>query len=268
MPAAFWWSMVEPQSGSTASSRRVPIQSALRGSILAPRRGENCQVGVFVADASRLGQALIDRRLYLPEAWANDAARRQGAAVPETVACQTKPAIAVEMIGAALDAGATGAFVLADALYGADPRLRRRLEARQQPYVLATRSNHVLRLLTNDGLAQTDPRTLADALPPAAWAPHAAGEGRKGRACVTGRGSRCRGRLTPASDAGCCSGAAGAMPQSVPLILSSLRLAQASPSWPARPGCAGPSKRVSSAPRRSLGLIIARPGPGTAGTGI
>ena len=30
-------------------------------------RVENCQVGVFVAYASRLGQAFIDRALYLPE---------------------------------------------------------------------------------------------------------------------------------------------------------------------------------------------------------
>ena len=75
------------------------------------------------------------------------------------------------MIGAALDAGARCAFVLADALYGAASRIRRMLEARQQPYVLATRSNHTLRLLTNEGLEQTDPLTLADALPPEAWAP-------------------------------------------------------------------------------------------------
>src|ERR687890_1172413 len=39
-------------------------------------RIENAQVGVFLAYASRFGQALIDRRLYLPEAWATDAARR------------------------------------------------------------------------------------------------------------------------------------------------------------------------------------------------
>src|ERR671928_518980 len=31
---------------------------------------ENCQVGVFLAYAGRKGQALIDRRLYLPEVWA------------------------------------------------------------------------------------------------------------------------------------------------------------------------------------------------------
>jgi SRSO17 transposase len=32
-------------------------------------RIENSQIGVFLAYASRFGQTLIDRRLYLPEAW-------------------------------------------------------------------------------------------------------------------------------------------------------------------------------------------------------
>lgn len=143
-------------------------------------RVENCQVGVFVAYASRWGQALIERRLYLPEGWAGDAARRQRAAVPERVAFATKPAIAAELIATALDAGAPCAWVLADALYGADSRIRRMLETRGQPYVLATRSNHHLRFLTADALVQTDPATLADTLPAAAWTPHAAGEGSKG----------------------------------------------------------------------------------------
>ena len=35
-------------------------------------RIENCQVGVFLAYASRYGRALIDRALYLPESWAAD----------------------------------------------------------------------------------------------------------------------------------------------------------------------------------------------------
>src|SRR5215210_4272397 len=39
-------------------------------------RIENCQIGVCLGYASRHGQALIDRALYLPEVWANDPARR------------------------------------------------------------------------------------------------------------------------------------------------------------------------------------------------
>src|SRR6476661_270589 len=62
---------------------------------------ENCQVGVFLAYGSRKGHALIDRRLYLPEAWAGDAERRRAAKVPEDVPFLTKPAIAREMIARA-----------------------------------------------------------------------------------------------------------------------------------------------------------------------
>ena len=39
-------------------------------------RIENCQIGVFLGYASRHGQALIDRALYLPERWAGDPQRR------------------------------------------------------------------------------------------------------------------------------------------------------------------------------------------------
>ena len=45
-------------------------------------RIENCQIGVFLAYASRHGHALIDRALYLPETWVFDAARRAEAGVP------------------------------------------------------------------------------------------------------------------------------------------------------------------------------------------
>jgi SRSO17 transposase len=143
-------------------------------------RIENAQVGVFLAYASRFGRALIDRRLYLPEAWAKDEARRAKAKVPASVCFATKPQMACELIASALDAGVPCAFVLADALYGSDSRLRRMLEGRGQPYVLATKSNHCLRFLTQAGFEQTDPATLADALDEAAWAVHAAGEGSKG----------------------------------------------------------------------------------------
>jgi SRSO17 transposase len=143
-------------------------------------RIENCQVGVFLGYASRFGQALIDRRLYLPETWARDDARRRRVQVPDAIEFATKPQIACDLIATALDAGVPCAWVLADALYGSDSRLRRMLEARGQPYVLAVRSNQTLRRLMADGLLQTDPAEMADELPAGAWTPHAAGEGSKG----------------------------------------------------------------------------------------
>jgi SRSO17 transposase len=79
-------------------------------------RIENCQVGVFLAYASRFGQALIDRRLYLPEAWAKDRERRTKAHVPEDIAFATKPEIGRNLMAAALDAQVPCAFVLADAV--------------------------------------------------------------------------------------------------------------------------------------------------------
>jgi SRSO17 transposase len=143
-------------------------------------RVENAQVGVFLAYASRVGQALIDRRLYLPESWASAADRRAKAHVPPEIAFATKIAMARELIGSALDAGAPCRWVLADALYGGDTRLRHMLEERRQPYVLAVRSNQPIRSWTREGLIETDPKTIAEALPAGAWTRLAAGEGSKG----------------------------------------------------------------------------------------
>ena len=54
---------------------------------------ENCQVGVFAASASRRGYALVDKRLFLPEAWFTDAyaARRTACNLPHELCFQSKP---------------------------------------------------------------------------------------------------------------------------------------------------------------------------------
>src|SRR5215208_3429219 len=54
-------------------------------------RIENCQIGVFVGYASPKGRAGLDRALYLPKEWAQDAERRAEAGAPEAVAFRTKP---------------------------------------------------------------------------------------------------------------------------------------------------------------------------------
>jgi SRSO17 transposase len=98
---------------------------------------ENCQVGVFLAYASRGAQAFIDRELYLPEEWAHDQERRERAGVPQQIGMRTKPELAKEMLGRALAAGVKAAWVVSDSVYGDSRRLGMFLEEREQPYVLA-----------------------------------------------------------------------------------------------------------------------------------
>ena len=74
--------------------------------------------------------------------------------------------------------GDPGAFVLGDALYGADRRPRRMLQARQQPHVLAVHSNGSLRL-GGGSLELTTAERLAGKLKPDDWYCRGAGDGAK-----------------------------------------------------------------------------------------
>jgi SRSO17 transposase len=107
-------------------------------------RIENSHVGVFLSYGSDKGAALVDRELYIPQAWAADRERRSEARIPETAEFATKPELARRMIGRALDFGATAAWVAADEVYGHDSKLRRFLEGRQMSYVLAVASDQRL----------------------------------------------------------------------------------------------------------------------------
>lgn len=68
-------------------------------------RVENCQVGVFLSYVSEKGHALIDRELYLPKDWIDDAARRREAGIPDTVRFQTKCELAQQMVERMFQAG-------------------------------------------------------------------------------------------------------------------------------------------------------------------
>src|SRR3712207_3738148 len=135
-------------------------------------RVENCQVGVFLGYAGRHGRALIDRALYLPERWTRDPARCAAAGVPEAVAFTTKPKLGLAMPDRALEAGVPFAWVAGDSVYGADHRIRRRLEARQRGYVLAVTSGQRL------GFVRVE-KWLAK-VPPDGWRRLSAGDGAKG----------------------------------------------------------------------------------------
>jgi SRSO17 transposase len=102
---------------------------------------DNCQVAVSLSLANHDASLPIAYRLYLPEDWAKDQARRDKARVPETIAFQTKPEIAFEQIKAARAAGLPEGVVLMDAGYGNDTGLRTDIAALGLRYVAGIGSN-------------------------------------------------------------------------------------------------------------------------------
>jgi SRSO17 transposase len=93
---------------------------------------ENCQVGVFAGYASRHGYALVDQRLFLPEAWFTDAyaARRTRCNVPMELIFQSKPQLAAAMVQAIAQEGLLPfKYVVADCLYGNSPAFWDAIEA-------------------------------------------------------------------------------------------------------------------------------------------
>jgi SRSO17 transposase len=141
-------------------------------------RIENCQIGVFLAYASPQGRTFLDRELYLPKEWAADRERRQEAAVPATVAFQTKPQLARAMLERVLAAGVPFTWVTGDEVYGGDRRLRLWLEERQVPHVLAVKRTEPL--WTRTSWRQVAAKTLAAGVADADWERLSAGEGAKG----------------------------------------------------------------------------------------
>ena len=79
----------------------VPKQGTHSAGVARQHRGQlgrvdNCQVAVTLSAANDHASLPLAHRLCLPAGWANDPARRGGAGVPDDVAFQTKPAIALE----------------------------------------------------------------------------------------------------------------------------------------------------------------------------
>jgi SRSO17 transposase len=85
---------------------------------------DNCQVAVSLSVATHQGSLPIAYRLYLPKDWADDAARRAIAGIPDDVCFQTKPEIALQQLRQALADGVPPAAVLMDPGYGNDSKLR------------------------------------------------------------------------------------------------------------------------------------------------
>src|SRR5437660_8324526 len=96
---------------------------------------DNCQVAVTLSLANRDASLPVAYRLYLPEDWAKDQGLRRKAKIPEEIAFQTKPEIALQQIKAARAAGLPEGVVLMDAGYGNDTELRTAITALGNSYV-------------------------------------------------------------------------------------------------------------------------------------
>ena len=102
---------------------------------------DNCQVAVSLSLANAHASLPVAYRLYLPESWASDTARRKKAGVPEEIGFQTKPEIALDQIRAACTAGLPRGVVLMDAGYGTHIDLRTAVTALGLPYIAGILSN-------------------------------------------------------------------------------------------------------------------------------
>lgn len=85
----------------------------------------NCQQGVFAAYASARGHAFLDRKLYMPEHWFDEAHTplRERCGVPEDLTFKTEPTLGLELVDGLVKRGKVPfGWVLADETYGADPK--------------------------------------------------------------------------------------------------------------------------------------------------
>ena len=107
-------------------------------------RLENAQIGVFLAYASRRGQAFIDRDLHLPAEWTGDRQRCRSAGIEDAVTYATKPVLAQRMIARAVRARVSFGWVTGDEAYGDDSGLRIWLEAKDIAHVFAVPTDNVI----------------------------------------------------------------------------------------------------------------------------
>jgi SRSO17 transposase len=165
----------------------------------------NCQASVFLAYASPQGYTLLDRRLYLPEEWVEDAAyaeRRKACGVPDSITFTTKPMLGWTMLEAVHAAGTLRCrWVTADEAFGRDTTLLDNIaevglwyftEVPHDTQVWRERPATGVPTWSGHGRKPTRTRVdaaavpaqevaaIAAALPPRAWARQTIKEGSKG----------------------------------------------------------------------------------------
>jgi SRSO17 transposase len=131
----------------------------------------NCQVAVTLSIANHDASVPIAYRLYLPQEWAQDPARRKKARVPKAITFETKPQIALEQIRKACAAGVPRGVVLLDASYGSNSALRTGISQLGLKYVAAVTAHVKVQKISKRGAPQPrlSVKQLALGLPKHAW---------------------------------------------------------------------------------------------------
>ena len=151
---------------------------------------ENCQVGVYMAYASRIEHAIVNTRLYLPEEWIKDRSRCKAAGVPKGTKFRTRHELALEMLaehGSLLP----HSWVAGDDEMGRPMSFRLDLSTRGERYLLAVPSNTLIRDVeapapeySGRGRHPMNPFVRVDrwcaALPDSAWTTIEVRDGEKG----------------------------------------------------------------------------------------
>jgi SRSO17 transposase len=194
--------------------RREPIKAWIVDDTTFPKQGKhsvgvhhqycgqlgkqaNCQAVVTLSIANHHASLPIAYRLYLPEAWIEDAERRKKARIPEEITFKTKPEIALEQIRAACAAGVPRGVVLMDAAYGSNSALRAGMTALGLRYAVGIVPTLKVQPVTKDDKLgeRVDAKALALGLPTHKWRTIAWREGTNTQ--LASRFARVRVRTSP-----------------------------------------------------------------------
>jgi SRSO17 transposase len=131
----------------------------------------NCQVAVTLSIANHHASLPIAYRLYVPQEWAKDRARRAKARIPKEISFKTKPQIALEQMREAVAAGVPRGAVLIDASYGSNSRLRAGITALGLTYAAAIIPTVMVRRASDRGELEQrlSVKSLALRLPKHSW---------------------------------------------------------------------------------------------------
>lgn len=134
-------------------------------------RKANCQSAVFLFMSTGDVTLPISQRLYLPESWARDAARRRRVGVPEGLPFQTRAQIALQQIQQAIANVVPAGTIAGGTTYGDDHKFRAEITRLRLPYVLAVRGSTELSAVADgsfseESQAPVDVKSLAASLPP------------------------------------------------------------------------------------------------------